>query len=594
MVKNALAQLFVRASDGGRRYSRAPTDVGAPSAPVLADPVANTTFIDVAWVNGVDAETGIKETLIEYRVNGTATWIEFSRVAYPDSVEQIDGLIQGTPYDIGATAYDNAGNASARAVKTVSTLGTSADLEPGTLAVGPTTVTVNEGTAFNIPLVRSGAGISSPIVEADWQFTGFSEGTPSPANGTVQFGSAVNGVQQAASTAGVVSADRSGVFRIAAVRALSGVLQPSLGNSQATVTIKNVGASTGVRWHPGHGVFLGNFGTADDKGYQDSWIEELESMANVKHVLGGFYWGAIETALGVYDFTLIENFVTKCALHGKKAIIWVQDRVFSSGSIQFQIDEGRLPAYIQGLIPTGGYFSSTTQSLVAAKLYYAAPMARLIALQEALANRYNNDARVEGVFSAESSLPANGIEGFSHSAYLAQWKLMVTALAEQWTKTNVFLGMNSGFGTDALRIDALQHAVANRMLLSGPDIHATADTYSLFQRIYLGLVGGVDYRSQMACGFQVQGPNLGGNHTPSTMDPDDVMDAIYDKAKPAGTLKCSYVIWLRKTFNFAPDTNDVQWNHASYPKIKTWLEQSAASIPLLTTMPGNYTAINTA
>lgn len=241
--KIALPKLFLRTPIGGFRYSRGPADIHSPSPPSLYPPVPNITTINIAWINGVDAETGIAATYAEISPSGANTWTR-TVLNYPLANNTFTGLTSGLPYDVRVANTDNAGNVSAYCpIQTLTTLSNASDLEPGAISLPAVSLTLSESALFSVTLARSGAGVSSPAVEADWQFSGFSEGTPSPANGTVTFPAGANGAQIFQSTTGAVLADRAGMLRIAAVRALSGTIQPSLGISQASVTILEQNAS---------------------------------------------------------------------------------------------------------------------------------------------------------------------------------------------------------------------------------------------------------------------------------------------------------------------------------------------------------------
>lgn len=243
MVKQVIAQTYTRSAVGGRRYSRNPADVTAPTAPTYqGDPVPNATLIDLAWLNGIDAESGIKETLVEYRVHLATNWIEWSRIAYPGSDDRITGLAQGTAYDVAISSVDNAANTSARVVKTVSTLGTSADLSPGRVSFVVTSLTAVSGAPIVANVVQTGAGVNSPIVTVNWAFSGFTSGTPTPSNGVLTFPAGGNSTQVISATAGTVSVTTMGQLRIVSAQAASGSVPPSTGTTTVPVTVTPSGS----------------------------------------------------------------------------------------------------------------------------------------------------------------------------------------------------------------------------------------------------------------------------------------------------------------------------------------------------------------
>lgn len=237
-MKQAVAKAFLRPIVVGRKYSRGPVDVLSPSVPDLAVPIPGNTTIDVSWINGTDADTGILETSVEISRNGLNVWTT-ATVAYPLAFYQFTGLTTATPYDIRIRNKDNAGNFSSySSIATVSTLGAAADAEPGTISVSSSSFAVVGGSTFNISLTRSGAGTNSPIVQADWAIQNLTGGgSPSPSNGTLQWASGENGAKTATISTSTVASNSVGSFSIAAVRSLIGTLQPSIGTSTATLTI---------------------------------------------------------------------------------------------------------------------------------------------------------------------------------------------------------------------------------------------------------------------------------------------------------------------------------------------------------------------
>jgi hypothetical protein len=194
---------------------------------------------------------------------------------------------------------------------------------------------------------------------------------------------------------------------------------------------------------------------------------------------------------------------------------------------------------------------------------------------------------------------------WSAAALLTQDKRLVLALEAAWVHTNVFVEANSAFSM-AGNIEFLRHMVAHRMILGGPDIRTNDFMPSgaggtQFQRIYQGLDGGVDYRGQIACGPEVESPNMGGNHTPTAgqLDPTTQLHFIYNAA--INPLQCSYIIWERKTYGYTigGTDNDIFWNAApsgytnNHPTIKEFLAQDASRIPVVTTPPRNYSGVDT-
>lgn len=248
MAKDPVSKTFSRIIVSGRRYSRAP-DPTPPSAPTLLQPQAlNSTAISIGWVYGTDPDTGIASARVEISVHNAGSWT-VATVAFPTASYTFTGLAPATSYDIRVanTNGDATPVLSAySAIQTLSTPASAAQLEPGQISLGATTLQTLEGTAFQVTLTRSGAGSLAPSVEADYVFEQFSEGTPTPATGTVSWSGTTQGNVLASATAGSVLANRTGRIRITAVRALSGNLNPSIGTGTQAITIVNQSSGANV------------------------------------------------------------------------------------------------------------------------------------------------------------------------------------------------------------------------------------------------------------------------------------------------------------------------------------------------------------
>lgn len=249
MAKEPVAKSFQRTRVSGRRYSRSPNDTTAPTAPVLAVPVApDDTHLSIAWTYGVDANTGITAALCEISLSLQNLWSQFT-VAYPTATYTFSGLTGGATYDVRVANQDGAPtpNVSAySATQTVTLPPSVAQLAPGQVAITSTAITVSESTQISVNVTRTGAGTLASTVEVDYVFENFTEGTPTPVTGTLRWDNAANGTRTAIATAGAVTANRAGQFRITAARALSGTLNPSIGTTTLAVTIQNTAGGGSV------------------------------------------------------------------------------------------------------------------------------------------------------------------------------------------------------------------------------------------------------------------------------------------------------------------------------------------------------------
>ena len=355
-----------------------------------------------------------------------------------------------------------------------------------------------------------------------------------------------------------------------------------------------------IKWHPGHYLAIGHYlsSNATMKAPQDmaASISEIASMQTIQGVFVRLDWGALETSKGVYNFELVDQILAAAQAAGKHVIIATAAFVMSDGNVDYQVAQGRFPAYLRDSYD--GLYDGPTESHVDAKFWLQPIMDRYIALHAALAARYDTHPYFEGISTGETTSSVSSPD-FSTSAKLTQLKRLVAALETQWPHTNVFIQADAGLGS--LNADFLRYMIAHRMILSGPDIRPNdfvpgGAGGTQFQRIYQGIDGGVDYRKQIACGMEVQSTNMGGNHTPiaAILDPTTTLQFIYQQAQ--NPLHCSYIIWNRKYYGYPVNgtDNDIFWDTApsgytnNHPTIKEFLSQDASRIPVVTTLPGNY------
>lgn len=375
-------------------------------------------------------------------------------------------------------------------------------------------------------------------------------------------------------------------------------------------------ASTGlaVSWHPGHYVNLGMVLRGIDT--LDTVLARMAEVATCAAVRGVYIMaqpGFFETTKNNYSvgYSRVDQLLSRAQELGLRLKLSLWKAAFSSASLDYlTTTTQQFPVYMatEGILQrnNAGTYSTIT-------LWTAAGMDRYIALFDALASRYNGHSHFEGIFTTETSTQKDftqpGSE-YSDDAAVTQWIRLCQRVKLTWTRKNVGIHFNSAFGTDDRQIRFFNEGIAaNKCMISGPDV--APDEYppygtrlgSTGQRIYMGLLGNAtypahDFRGELAAGFEVQGPNLGGNHTPLTIDNDVLLDFIYDIVRPGGLyLRSHYNIWLYKTgiYQTPPDTdaNDVMWNTAGYPSIKAYLSQNPALIPVVTAKPSAYAAVDT-
>jgi hypothetical protein len=334
-------------------------------------------------------------------------------------------------------------------------------------------------------------------------------------------------------------------------------------------------------------------------------IDELidDDVAGCIGIKASVFCGAVETDVpGVYDWTMLDAIANKCRDAGFRYVFGCWFTAFSKGSITFNtVDTHRFPTHYAPYM-----WSNPTLNNVGwcgVKVWTAEGMNRRMALEAAIIARFDDDPYFEGFTTDETALDSTSPD-YSPAGHLAQLKREIDALEVVAPKSNVFIGANSAFQASLpLQIELMNYMRDHHMVAGGPDIR-TNDFVpggvggTPFQRIYQGIDGGHDYRSEMAAGYAVQTPNMGGNHTPShtVLPVDEQIQFIHDAAVEVGV---SWLFWSRKLSSSAAGVdgflNDTYWDAGNAYDLKPWMSQDPddPDLVLIETQPGNYDAIIT-
>lgn len=280
-----------------------------------------------------------------------------------------------------------------------------------------------------------------------------------------------------------------------------------------------------VKWNPGHYVrpnTLGFVSNASDRAWA---FEKIRNDSMFKGGLISVPWGSIEPQEGVYNFAPIDHDLQLMKAMGKKLIIEVWWQKYGGTP-----DTRYFPQYI---IDAGGIGSIPSQSEHHVKINETRWADRYIALQKALAARYDNDPDVEQTVITETA---------STTAY--EFKRIVPAVASLWHRTQVVLYPN-WVDTPELARDLLAIMAPLGVGVGAPDIigppgmkyedHGSQALRGVgVQCMYAdcnerGDFGSVDYRGQIPVAYQYQA--LSGVGAASVID------------YAMNTLKATHLIW---------------------------------------------------
>jgi len=343
--------------------------------------------------------------------------------------------------------------------------------------------------------------------------------------------------------------------------------------SPAVAVAANTGASvtTGIKWHPGHYVWLDPHTTT---AAQLAAMDALSSETTVQGFELLINWASLEgSTAGDYSngFAVVDAYLAKLASLKvpKRLLLGVTERSFGTpppaGTDCADASSGLLPSYLAGLSDGGCAIAAPNAAgslAVMARFWEQPVMDRLIALSQAYAQRYDQNPLFEMFFgNGETSVSAPAGSGFSQSAYNAQLKRWFDASEPVWQHTQLRLAANYD-GSDAQTLDLMTYASANGgVIIGGPDpelplpnITRTVQANQLF-RAASG--SGTDFRKTFPWLGEVQGMGLGFKYTQL---PSDIF--TYE----SNTMHASYMVWFRNGYLGGPAQ---QWSTGILPYIQS-------------------------
>jgi hypothetical protein len=310
-------------------------------------------------------------------------------------------------------------------------------------------------------------------------------------------------------------------------------------------------APNGIKWHPGHYVWIPHSTQAN----MMAAIDALSSETNVQGVELAVNWASLEgDTPGDYSpgFALVDGYLAKLASLKvpKRLMLGVAERSFgtakAAGASCVDAADGLLPAYLSSLTGGGcavalpGAAGSLT---VTARFWDADVMDRLIALSLAFAQRYDANPLFEMfIGNGETAVGAPPGSGFDQGLYNAQLKRWFDASEPAWSHTQLRLAANFG-GSNAQMLDLMNYATANGgVIIGGPDPELPLPTITRTiqtNQIFRGATGGADFRGRVPWLGEVQSMGLGMRYTQLPADIN-----TYEM----NTMHASYMVWMRNTW----------------------------------------------
>jgi hypothetical protein len=331
------------------------------------------------------------------------------------------------------------------------------------------------------------------------------------------------------------------------------------------------GSTAGIKWHPGHYVWLDPHST---QASQLAAIDSLSSETTVQGIQLLINWASLEgDTPGDYSkgFATVDAFLAKLASLKvpKRLILGVNERAFgtpaAAGTSCAVASAGLLPSYLASLSDGGCVIAlpNAAGSLaVVAKFWDAAVMDRLIALSQAYAARYDQNPLFEiFIGNGETAVAAPPGANFVAANYYVQLKRWFDASQKVWLHTQVRLVANYG-GSDAQMLDIMTYASANGgVIIGGPDpelpLPSISRTIQANQLFRAASGSGTDFRGTVPWIGEVQSMGLG---TKYTQLPADIFN--YE----SNTMHASYMVWMRNTWLGGPSQ---MWSTGILPFIQS-------------------------
>jgi hypothetical protein len=292
------------------------------------------------------------------------------------------------------------------------------------------------------------------------------------------------------------------------------------------------------KWNPGHYLRANALGFVAQDYARKAVYEMTRNDPNLKGGLLAIPWGTIETSKGVYDFSQIDKDLAILKSMGKKLIIEVWWQKYG-GSVP---DDRHFPRYIYD---AGGVVA--VKSDFSVRMDQAQWADRYIALQQALAAKYDADPAVEQVIITETA---------STSAY--EFKRIVPAVAAAWHRTTVVLYMN-WVDTAQLAQELMAICAQNGVGVGGPDILPPKPISPVGEDHASRALRGVGVSSLYSDGQEMQ--NFGTTDYRGQVPVSYSYEALHGIPPSAmisyvtGTLKATHIAWavteeLGPTMNF--------------------------------------------
>jgi hypothetical protein len=228
------------------------------------------------------------------------------------------------------------------------------------------------------------------------------------------------------------------------------------------------GAEPALKRHPGHYAAVNE---ADDV----RSIKHLDEPA-LRGVSKRYYWADLEPSKDAYDLEAIRKDLGFLKAHNKQLVVFITDKTFRSG-------RNPLPSYL------AAYALPNARGITAMR-WDPVVIARLVALNRALARALDDDPNFEGVAFQESGLmigpDLRSEHGYTPEKYREALIQILTESSQGFRHSQVFWYMNHFEGGDQHLGEIAKEVIGSRVVMGGPDIlpyrRRLQATYKLYEQ----------------------------------------------------------------------------------------------------------------
>jgi hypothetical protein len=306
-----------------------------------------------------------------------------------------------------------------------------------------------------------------------------------------------------------------------------------------------------MKWNPGHYVVVS---ASEGLAKIDKVLNEIAPFPFVKGIVYRTDWPRLESSKGSYNFAGIDAAVSRTASKGKRLFVLVATKAFSAS-------ESAVPAYARSAEYGGGVYKIAisrggTGENVA--LWNDRLADRVIALNQALAKRYNLNNSVEGVVFNETALgtPLRPISAAQLDARHRNLARVAVAAQRAFSSSPAIQFMNQPNRDIPLLWPAIQ---SSKTGFGGPDVFLNDPHISKMLPLHAAGAG------KMPIGVQVEAASYRSTSHQGPFAPPPVTSLF---AYARDRLHANYVFWVPVTHpphNPWPKVLNM-WGSGSFPK----------------------------